>query len=77
MFASIGHWLSSVYVILCLHAVPVWLVSSHIRLGLKVTTTPYLAWLVACLWGLAPGPGVLGAGESSPAMASLDPSTMS
>lgn len=36
-----------------------------------------LAWLVACLWGLAPGPGVLGAGESSPAMASLDPSTMS
>ena len=48
MFASIGHWLSSVYVILCLHAVPVCLVSTLIRLGLKVTTTPYLAWLVAC-----------------------------
>lgn len=48
VFASIGHWLSSVYVILCLHAVPVWIVSTHIRLGLKVTTTPYLAWLVSC-----------------------------
>ena len=48
MFASIGHWLSSVYVILCLHALPVWLVSGHIRLGLKVTNTPYLAWLVSC-----------------------------
>ena len=48
VFASIGHWLSSVYVILCLHAVPVWLVSSHIRLGLKVATTPYLAWLLSC-----------------------------
>lgn len=48
VFASIGHWLSSVYVILCLHALPVWLVSSHIRLGLKVSTTPYLAWLVSC-----------------------------
>ena len=48
MFICIGHWLTSVLVVLSLHALPVWIVSAHIRVGLKTSITPYLAWLVAC-----------------------------
>ena len=48
MFTCIGHWVTSVYIILSLHALPVWIVSANIRLGLETTNKPYLAWLVSC-----------------------------
>lgn len=51
VFASIGHWSTSVYIILALHAIPVWIFSSHIRLAMRssstAASTPYLAWLVS------------------------------
>ena len=48
VFATIGHWASSVYLILALHAVPVWVFSSAIRLQQRGAPPPHLAWLVSC-----------------------------
>ena len=48
VFATIGHWASSVYLILALHAVPVWVFSSAIRLQHRGAPPPHLAWLVSC-----------------------------
>ena len=48
VFASIGHWVTSVYIILALHAVPVLVFSAHIRLRSTISAPPHLSSLVSC-----------------------------
>ena len=48
VFASIGHWVTSVYIILALHAAPVLVFSAHIRLRSTSSAPPHLSSLVSC-----------------------------
>jgi len=50
VFATIGNWLTSVYLILALHAVPVWLFWAWLRLKLRQAASPHphLQWLICC-----------------------------
>ena len=50
VFATIGNWLTSVYLILALHAVPVWLFWAFLRIKLRQAAAPHphLQWLICC-----------------------------
>ena len=50
VFATIGNWLTSVYLILALHVVPVCLFWAFLRIKLRQAASPHphLQWLICC-----------------------------
>ena len=50
VFATIGNWLTSVYLILALHVAPVCLFWAFLRIKLRQAASPHphLQWLICC-----------------------------